>query len=172
MTEHRKAWHVQRRQLAGQHARFFNQAGVGEVAGEQQQLRRVRHLREQLLKRAVRCLGAVQIADGGHPNDRRVRGLIYGCHGGSLAGNDSAIRLSISASLLNLPCSTVPDRRRIRRTPATAAAPDAASNMPPATRRRIWPRDLSRASPAGAIASTDRTSLFFVPFFTAASSLA
>jgi hypothetical protein len=172
VAEHSEARHSQRRQFAGEDACFFSQSRVGEIAGEQQQLRGVRHLREQLLKRAVRCFGAVQIADGGHANDCAVGRLTYGCHGGSLAGNDSAIRLSISASLVNLPCSTVPPRRRIKRTPATAAAPAPARTIAPAMRRRARPRDLNKATPAGAIASTDWVSLLLVPFFTAGSFLA
>jgi len=110
-------------------------------------------------------------ADGGHADDRLVR-LPYGCHGGSLAGNDSAIRSSIADSRANLPFSTeASGRRRIIRRPAKAATPEAASKAAPATVRRDRSRDLNHATPAGARAKAERARATVVRLFTAASFL-
>ena len=58
-----------KRQLAREHARFLGQPVVGQIAGEQQHLGRFGDAREQGLKRALRGLGAVQIAKRGDAHD-------------------------------------------------------------------------------------------------------
>src|SRR5262245_6868568 len=171
IAQHRRGGDMQGCELAGKHPSLFRKPRVGEVASQQQQLGHVRHLGKELLKGASRRLRTVQIADGGDADDRFVR-LPYGCHGGSLAGNDSAIRSSISDSRANLPFSTeASGRRRIIRTPAKAATPEAASNAAPATVRRDRSRDLSHATPAGARARAERARATVVRLFTAASFL-
>src|SRR5690349_13589441 len=174
VPEHGHTRNVQRGQLAREHAGFLGVPVIGQVAGEEQQLRRTGDLGEQRLKRACRRLRAVQIPERGDAHGRAVARTIYGCHGGSLAGNDSAIRSSISDSCGSLPCWTDPSRRcRSMRTPANAATPEAASmtmraillflRLERAARRCFR----SSSSPAGASASTDRARRWLVRFFTA-----
>ena len=62
--------------LLGQDARLLGQAVVGEVAGDQQHVGRLRDLREQRLKRSLRGLRAVQVANGGDTHNSSVHGRI------------------------------------------------------------------------------------------------
>ena len=56
---------MNRRQLARKHARFIGESVVRQVAGDQQKVGRFGNLREERLKRALRCPGAMEIGDRG-----------------------------------------------------------------------------------------------------------
>ena len=72
VAEHGDRRHVERGDLAREDPRFVGQTGIGEVAGEQQHVRRCRDLAEQRLKCTVRGTRAVQIADSGDANQTRT----------------------------------------------------------------------------------------------------
>ena len=91
VAEHGDCRYAERRELARQEPCFVGEARVGEIAREEQHVRRLRDLAEQCLKCTVRRPGAVQVADGGDADDglRLRRGcggrggarLITGGHG-------------------------------------------------------------------------------------------
>jgi hypothetical protein len=61
IAKHGRHWNPQRRQFLRQHARFFGQTVVGQVACQQQQVGRLGNAREQRLKGALRGFGAVEV---------------------------------------------------------------------------------------------------------------
>ena len=76
IAEHGDGGNPERRQLAGQHRRLFRQAVVGEVAGDQQDVGRLRNSGEERKKCSSRALRAVQIADGSHTDTAHERSTL------------------------------------------------------------------------------------------------
>lgn len=66
VTENSDRRHTDRRQLARQHTRFVRESIIGQVAGNEQDVRGFGDFCKERLKRSLRCLGAMEIGDRGH----------------------------------------------------------------------------------------------------------
>ena len=74
IAEHGRRRHPQRGQLLREHGGLLGQAVIGEIAGEHGNISGLVHAGEERLERALRRLGAMEVGQRGHTNDRRCHG--------------------------------------------------------------------------------------------------